>query len=64
MAKEHKSKWNLEDLTDTEIYDAIRYLEADSKSRNAGDCTATFVICVSVVILVLGCLALMWLDLK
>jgi hypothetical protein len=32
MARKHESKWNIEDLTDAEIYAAIRYLETDPKS--------------------------------
>jgi hypothetical protein len=31
MAKKHESKWNIEDLTDPEICDAIRYLEPSSR---------------------------------
>jgi hypothetical protein len=27
MSKKHESKWNIEELTDPEIYEAIRYLE-------------------------------------
>jgi hypothetical protein len=32
MAKRHESKSNLGDLTDAEIYAAIRYLEQDPKA--------------------------------
>jgi len=31
MAKKHESKWNVEDLTEPEIYEAIRYLEPSSR---------------------------------
>lgn len=29
MSKKHQSKWNVEDLSDPDIYEAIRYLEPD-----------------------------------
>ena len=34
MAERHESKWNIEDLTDPEIYDAIRYLEPGARGTN------------------------------
>jgi hypothetical protein len=34
MAKKQESNWNLETLTDAEVYDAIRYLEPDPGSTN------------------------------
>jgi len=37
MSKKHESKWNLEDLTDPEIYDAILYLEPDPQYRKQHD---------------------------
>ena len=33
MLTNHEPDRNIEDLTDTEIYDAIRYLEPDPKKR-------------------------------
>jgi len=60
MPKKRESKWNIEELTDAEIHEAIRYLEsAPKRSRGQGD--ATFVICVSLLILVLGCIGFIWL---
>jgi hypothetical protein len=57
---------NIEDLTDTEIYDAISYLEPlpesakemgeDDREKDNG-----VVICVSLYIALLGCLAFVWL---
>ena len=58
MAKKYESKWNIEDLTDPDIYDAIRYLEPDPICQK-GD--SSFVICITIVILLLGCLGFMWL---
>lgn len=34
MLTNHEPDRNAEDLTDTEIYDAIRYLEPDPKNAN------------------------------
>jgi hypothetical protein len=46
MAKKHESKLNLEDLTDAEMYAAIRYLEQDPKSGNEEDNDNRIVLCV------------------
>jgi hypothetical protein len=54
---------NIEDLTDTEIYDAIRYLEPDSKSANemsGDDRDNGVVICVCLYVALLICLAFLW----
>jgi len=59
MAK--KPEWNIEYLSDPEIYDAIRYLEPDPICRNAQKDDTAFVICVAVIILLLGCLGFVWL---
>jgi hypothetical protein len=54
MAKKYESKWNIEDLTDPEIYEAIRYLEPQQTTANQQNDETAFVICFCVVILVLG----------
>ena len=59
MAKKHVSKRNIEDLSDAEIYDAIRYLEPNSTSGIEEDDDSDLVICISVLILLLGCLGVM-----
>ena len=59
MEKKHESKWNIEDLTDPEIYDAIRYLEPNSRSGTQENVDSGVVICVSLLILGLGCLGVM-----
>ena len=56
---------NVDDLTDTEIYAAIRYLEADRRTedkQNANDQDKDNgdVICVCLYVLLLGCLAFVW----
>lgn len=61
MPMKHETKWNFEELTDTEIYEVIRYLEPDpvcDEEQNEG---ATFVICISLFILLLGCVGFTWL---
>lgn len=56
---------NIEDLTDTEIYDLIRYLEPNPQSANEidgdRDKDNSVVICVCLYIALLACLAFVWL---
>ena len=56
---------NIEDLTETEIYDLIRYLEPNPQSANEMDDDLDkdngIVICVCLYIAMLGCLAFVWL---
>jgi hypothetical protein len=53
--------WNLDKLTDAEIYTAILYLEQDPKSASEQqDDAAALVTCVSLAILLLFCLGLAW----
>ena len=59
MAKKHDSKWNIEDLTNQEIYDAIRYLEPNSTSGTEENDDSGLVIGISLLILSLGCLGVM-----
>jgi len=55
MAKKHESKWNIEDLADPEIYDAIRYLEPHPGNTNEKqDDTAALVAAIIFVIVMLG----------
>jgi hypothetical protein len=61
MAKKHESELNIEDLTDAEVYVAIRYLEPDPRSANQQNNDAASAICVSLVILLLGYLGFLWL---
>ena len=64
MAKKHESKWKIEDLSDPDIYDAIRYLELNSTSGPERNDDSGVVICVSLLILLLGCLGVMLLYWK
>ena len=67
MLINHEPDRNIEGLTDTEIYDAIRYLEPDPKSAKEMDDDDRekdngAVICVCLYIVLLGCLAFVWLS--
>jgi len=67
MLTNHEPDRNIEDLADTEISGAIRYLELapqcakemdeDDREENNG-----VVICVCLYIALLGCLAFVWLH--
>ncbi|PYJ26583.1 MAG: hypothetical protein DME35_02270 [Verrucomicrobia bacterium] len=54
--------WNIEDLTDVEIYAAIRYLEPESQCPNEGNNDYGVVICVCLDIALIACLAFLWFD--
>ena len=60
MLTNQEPDWNIDDLTDTEIYAAIRYLEADPRTEDKQDKDNGVVICVCLYILLLGCLAFVW----
>jgi hypothetical protein len=64
MSKKEESKWNIEELSDPDIYDAIRYLEPDPLRRKQHKDETAFVIGVTLVILLLGCLGFVWLYLR
>ena len=64
MSKKHESKWNIEEMTDPDIYDAILYLEPDPECRRHQKDDSGFVIGVSIVILLLGGLGFIWLYLR
>jgi len=49
--------WNIEDLTDVEIYAAIAYLEPESQCPNEGNNDYGVVICVCLDIALIACLA-------
>jgi len=66
MPANHEPDRNIEELTDTEIYDAIRYLELERKSaKEMGEDDREkdngVVICVCLYIALLGCVAFVWL---
>jgi hypothetical protein len=61
MAKKDEWKWNIEDLTDAEIYDAIRYLEHDRGTGEEEDNDRGVVICVCLYIVLFVGLTCLWL---
>jgi hypothetical protein len=65
MLTNQEPDWNMDDLTDTKIYAAIRYLEADPATEDRQDADDQdkdngVVICICLYILVLVCLAFVW----
>jgi hypothetical protein len=68
MLVNYDPDWNIADLSDTEIYAAIRYLELDtiranekkSDARTTPNFDKDVVICVFLYIAVLVCLAFVW----
>ena len=60
MLKDHEPDRNMHELTDTEIYNAIQYLETDSRGSNEQDDRAALTIAISFVILLSGALGLLW----
>jgi len=65
MLTNQEPERNIEDLTDTEIYNLIRYLEPNPQSANEMDGDRDkdngVVICVCLYIALLVCLAFVWL---
>jgi hypothetical protein len=62
MTRKQQSKWNLEELMDAEVCAAIRYLDPDSTGEtNREEHNAPFVICVSLLVILLGCITFIWL---
>ena len=65
MLTNHEPDRNIEDVSDAEIYDAIRYLEPDPKSVNEMDGDDQdkdngIAISVFLYVALLACLAFMW----
>ena len=61
MSSERESKWNLEELTDTEIHAAIRYLDPDTEGGDEQHDAATFVLGITLLMLLLGGMGIIWL---
>lgn len=57
-----ESKWNVEDLTDVEIYTAIRYLEPQRRSADEQNDNKRVLVQVCVLVLLLGYIAFMLLH--
>jgi len=61
MLANHESDWNIDDLSDTDVYAAIRYLEPDPVSTNQQDDHRRVIICACLYVLLLLCLGFVWL---
>ena len=61
MLANHEPDWNIDDLSDTEVYAAIRYLERDPGSTNEQDDDRCVIICACLYVLLLVCLGFVWL---
>lgn len=65
VSRSQEPKWNVEELTDAQIYSAIRYLDGDlapdSDSPLSKAETALFTICVLLIIALVGYLGYFWL---
>lgn len=63
MPRKQESKRKLRGLSDADISAAIRYLDPDAVvASNRDGLSAGFVICISVLVLILGCVALLWIH--
>ena len=65
MLTNQEPDWNIDDLSDAEIYAAIRYLEPESRKPDEQDSDGQgqddgVVICVCLYIALFGCLAFLW----
>ncbi len=61
MLTNHEPDPNCEELSDAEIYAAIRYLEPAETSTDEQNEDNSVVICVCLYTALLGCLAFVWL---
>lgn len=62
MLANYEPDWNIDDLSNTEIYAAIRYLEPDPGSTSEEDHDKYVVICACIYVLPLVCLGFIWLQ--
>ena len=60
MTKDQELDRNMDELTDTEIYNAIHYLETDSHGSNQQDDRAALTIAISFLLLLFGALGFLW----
>ena len=64
MPEKHE-RASVEHITDEEIITAIRYLDPDSIRKSSVDNSSTvLIICMSLIVLLLGALAYIWLYLQ
>ena len=60
MPKDQKPDRNMDEPTDTEIYNAIHYLETDSQGSNEQDDRAALTIAISFLALLFAALGFLW----
>jgi hypothetical protein len=51
MLANHEPNWKIDDLSDTEVYAAIRYLEPDTRSADEENDDVSVLICVGLYLL-------------
>jgi hypothetical protein len=59
MPREQKSKLNLEELTDAEVYTAIQYLDPELTAAR-DDPSGALLVILGLLILLSGCAGLVW----
>jgi hypothetical protein len=57
MPTNHEPDWNIDDLSDTAIYAAIRYLKPDTRRADKENDDVSVLICVGLYLLLMACLA-------
>jgi hypothetical protein len=57
MLMNHEPDWNIDDLSDTQVYAAIRYLEPDPRRADEENDDRSVLICVGSYLLLIACLA-------
>lgn len=60
MLRDQGPDRNMDELTDTEVYNAIHYLETDSQGSNEQDDRAALTIAITFLILLSGAIAFLW----
>ena len=67
VSRKPEPKWNIEEVTDAEVYSAIRYLDGDAPENRDSENRLTkaeivlFTICILLIITFSGYLAYFWL---
>ena len=60
MLRDQEPDRNMDELTDTEIHNAIHYLETDSQGSNEQDDRAALAIAITFLILLSGAIGFLW----
>jgi hypothetical protein len=61
MGERNESNWNIENLTDAQVYEAIRYLERDAGSSDEKEGDNGVLIYISLFVALFAGLVLCWL---